>query len=137
MRKLGTVLLISSVLMSTPLLTSSPVKAAETSVSELNFTAPYKEKDVFLSKKVDSEVNSKTYLSMEDLDNVTPDQLVVIYREMKFDIENGIYTEEQLNQIAADKIRSLPSTITTMGYGWDSLTDDEKAIALADRKSVV
>ncbi|MED1303803.1 hypothetical protein P4U65_25295 [Bacillus pacificus] len=93
------------------------------------------------AKKIDLNVSkdtSKEYLNEEEIRSIDPYQLNLIFKELKDDIKSGKYTQDDLNQIASEKIKNSPAkSFSLNGYdipGLPDLTDAE--ISLAKRHPI-
>lgn len=145
--------LLSSVLISTSLFANTPVSAASESNAEE--TTPYSYnniidkyfsdvsseiKEKIQSETPDIEVNEKEYLTEEEVLQTDFSTLAHIYEELESDIKNDKYTDQELNQIAAKKIKNslkskkvnLKSEVSLLSYeipGFGELTAKEVELA--------
>ncbi|MEH6892639.1 hypothetical protein V7024_23865 [Bacillus sp. JJ864] len=81
---------------------------------------------------IDTETSGKEYLTDVEVKTISPYKLNAIYEELEGDIQNGKYSEEELNQIVAEKIKSKRSVVRAFSYeipGFDKLTDAEVNLA--------
>ncbi|MBF7156477.1 DUF6973 domain-containing protein [Bacillus albus] len=80
---------------------------------------------------VDTNANKKEYLTNVEVQSINPNKLNSIYKELENDAKNGSYTEEQLNKIAAEKIKNNGTKARTSYSipGFGSLTSAEVNLA--------
>ncbi|WP_242555326.1 hypothetical protein [Bacillus cereus] len=74
-------------------------------------------------------------MNEEEIRSIDPYQLNLIFKELKDDIKSGKYTQDELNQIASEKIKNSPAkSFSLNGYDIPGLPDAE--ISLAKRHPI-
>ncbi|MEC1613632.1 hypothetical protein P9E05_13405 [Bacillus mojavensis] len=117
-------ILLSGVALSATIFSSTTVAAQEYSVEKPNYS------------KVDRTKKIVSYLTEQEIRNSDFNMLSKVYEELEKKTANKNYTEEKLNQIAANEIqkaiRNKSTSFSTMGYsipGFGELTDAEIRLA--------
>lgn len=130
-------ILISSIVLvsSMSVFASSSVSATENrEVKTFSYSSiPNNIKAQNKSKGFALETSGKQYLTEEEVKKVDLSQLKEISEELDNAIKSGTYQENELNQIAAEKIKSIQtSEFSIMGYdvpGFGTFTDAEVNLA--------
>ncbi|MEC1620589.1 DUF6973 domain-containing protein [Bacillus mojavensis] len=117
-------ILLSGVALSATIFSSTTAAAQEYSVEKPNYS------------KVDRTKKIVPYLTEQEIRNSDFNMLSKVYEELEKKTANKNYTEEKLNQIAANEIqkaiRNKSTSFSTMGYsipGFGELTDAEIRLA--------